>query len=241
MEFKEKFINFKGKKMIIWSLNDEMIKLNSSLFNSVRKKYFDDVLFNMINNIFCIIKVNENIKYDNFYDYIIENEKELLNSFQEISSLFDFNYFIQNIINILKEKEGKKKLIEYFLSFGFPLINTEFLFNEENNQFIRSYNENLVYLMKLYNSNNINEKIKAFISRINFFFVKLYFKSFINDKDLLNMNIKNIEFNEFNNEINKKINEYFGFVIRLESSHMYPLIKESDYIKNYFINFITEY
>ena len=67
--------------MIIWSLNDEMIKLNSSLFNSVRKHFFDDVLFQMINNIFCVIKVNENIKIDNFYDYIIENENELLYSF----------------------------------------------------------------------------------------------------------------------------------------------------------------
>ena len=224
--------------MIIWSLNDEMIKLNSSLFNSVRKKFFDDILFKMINNIFCIIKVNENIKFDNFYDYIIENENELLKSFEEISSLIDVNFFIENIIIILKEKEGKKKLIEYFLSFGFPLINTEFLFNEDNNQFIKSYNENLDYLLKLYNLNNV--KIKAFISRINFFFVRLYFKSYINDKDLLNMNIKNIEFNEINNEINKKIIEYYGFVIRLESSHMYPLIHESDYIKNYFINFISE-
>jgi hypothetical protein len=224
--------------MIIWSLNDEMIKLNSSLFNSVRKHFFDDVLFQMINNIFCVIKVNENIKIDNFYDYIIENENELLYYFKNCSSSFEMNFFIENVINILEEKNGKKKLIDYFLSFGFPLINTEFLFNEDNNQFIKSYNENLDYLLKLYNLNNV--KIKAFISRINFFFVKLYFKSYINDKDLLNMNIKNIEFNEINNEINKKIIEYYGFVIRLESSHMYPLIHESDYIKNYFINFISE-
>ena len=236
----EKFINFKGKKMIIWSLNDEMIKLNSSLFNSVRKHFFDDVLFQMINNIFCVIKVNENIKIDNFYDYIIENENELLYYFKNCSSSFEMNFFIENVINILEEKNGKKKLIDYFLSFGFPLINTEFLFSKKNNEFIKSYNENFDCLIKLYNSNFINEKIKKFISRINFFFVKLYFKSNINDKDLLNMNTKNIYFNEINNEINNKINEYFGFVIRLESSHMNPLIYENDYIKNYFTNFITE-
>ena len=94
------------------------------------------------------------------------------------------NFFIENVINILEEKNGKKKLIDYFLSFGFPLINTEFLFSKNNNEFIKSYNENFDCLIKLYNSNFINEKIKKFISRINFF-VKLYFKSNINDKDLI--------------------------------------------------------
>ena len=238
----EKYISFKGKKIIFWSDNDEMIKFNSSLFNNVRKQFFNDILFSRLNIIFRIIKVNENINCDNFYDFIINDEKILLNNFEEIvQSLTNKNKdFVDLIIELLKEKEGKKHLIEYYLSFGFPLINEDFIFTNNNNKFIESYKDNLLYLKNLYNLNEIDNNCKFFISRINFFFVKLYIKNNIDDKDLLNMNFDIDELSEINPEINKKILEYYGNVCKLSNQHMAPLIIEDDLIQNYFINFINE-
>ena len=221
----ENFISLPcDKKLIIFDAKDTIINYrNGSLVYGLTKKYYTDIVKPFLN------------KYNKHYT-LLKNFKELSEDITELKdkiskdSKRSVDIFIKKLHkNIINNKF--EEFFMFFIIFGYPFHKSKTI--SLNNDNIKENYIFIPYIIKQIltkNSKLFSEKLKKFLSVMNFLFIKFNLNCNLNEDDIFQCNYKNYENRDevFNMELNhiNELKKYLGSVHRVYCGHTGELEKK---------------
>ena len=211
----ENFISLPcDKKLIIFDAKDTIINYrNGSLVYGLTKKYYTDIVKPFLN------------KYNKHYT-LLKNFKELSEDITELKDKISKDS--KRSVDINNKFE---EFFMFFIIFGYPFHKSKTI--SLNNDNIKENYIFIPYIIKQIltkNSKLFSEKLKKFLSVMNFLFIKFNLNCNLNEDDIFQCNYKNYENRDevFNMELNhiNELKKYLGSVHRVYCGHTGELEKK---------------
>ena len=221
-----------GNKIILYNEKDKIIDYSqSSLINSITKKYYSEII---------LPKISNYNQYKNIINIIPETNNNLCAELRRIKNYAKTKNLDENTLdfinNLNKNVNDIKNFLMYFLVYGYP-FNLYKEIDYDKITFSKNYINFPEKMRKIIenNKNKFNNNLKNLFSDLNFLFIKSNLNIPFNDEEIMSFSYNN-DNNDFSLQegFQDNLMKYFGYVHRISCGHN-GILENNDekYLKKY--------